>query len=255
MLISHDLGVVSQLLRPAARHVRRPDRRVRARPRRSSARPAHPYTRALLASIPRMAGELPDRLPTIPGSPPHGGGNGVGLPVRAPLPAGARGSVPRPIRPCWRSRSPNGPGRLSSGRVPRARRRKLESGRLMTDPAHVQSRPDEQTAAAPPVVDVRDLRVHFKVHEGLVGRQLGSAVEDVVFVDRGRADPRRGRRVRLGQVDRRPRVGARQPAHRPGRSSVGEPRSPRLSGPRAAGASGGRCRWCSRIPTTPSTPG
>src|ERR1700722_17497540 len=51
----------------------------------------------------------------------------------------------------------------------------------MTDPAHVQSRPDEQTAAAPPVVDVRDLRVHFKVHRGLFGSQLVKAVDGVSF--------------------------------------------------------------------------
>ncbi|MBO9629232.1 MAG: ABC transporter ATP-binding protein, partial [Shinella sp.] len=33
-------------------------------------RPAHPYTRALLGSIPPLTGEKPRRLPAIPGSPP-----------------------------------------------------------------------------------------------------------------------------------------------------------------------------------------
>jgi oligopeptide/dipeptide ABC transporter ATP-binding protein len=36
-------------------------------------RPRHPYTRALLASIPALTGELPRRLPSIPGSPPPAG--------------------------------------------------------------------------------------------------------------------------------------------------------------------------------------
>jgi peptide/nickel transport system ATP-binding protein len=36
-------------------------------------RPAHPYTRALLASVPPIRGELPARLHSIPGSPPTGG--------------------------------------------------------------------------------------------------------------------------------------------------------------------------------------
>jgi peptide/nickel transport system ATP-binding protein len=35
--------------------------------------PAHPYTRALMASVPSMTGDLPDRLASIPGSPPAGG--------------------------------------------------------------------------------------------------------------------------------------------------------------------------------------
>jgi oligopeptide/dipeptide ABC transporter ATP-binding protein len=35
--------------------------------------PAHPYTRALMASVPSMSGELPDRLASIPGTPPAGG--------------------------------------------------------------------------------------------------------------------------------------------------------------------------------------
>src|SRR3984885_14384316 len=52
---------------------------------------------------------------------------------------------------------------------------------MMTDPAHVQSMADEQTAVAPPVVDVRDLRVHFKVHRGLLGSQLVKAVDVVSF--------------------------------------------------------------------------
>ncbi|MFI5914048.1 ABC transporter ATP-binding protein [Dactylosporangium sp. NPDC051541] len=72
ILISHDLGVVSSfcdriLIMYAGRVVESgPTDEI-------VARPAHPYTRALLDSIPRLRGELPRRLPTIPGAPPFGG--------------------------------------------------------------------------------------------------------------------------------------------------------------------------------------
>jgi oligopeptide/dipeptide ABC transporter ATP-binding protein len=70
MLISHDLGVVSSfcdriLIMYAGQIVEFGpiDQIVNA--------PRHPYTRALLDSIPRMDGALPERLPAIPGAPPH----------------------------------------------------------------------------------------------------------------------------------------------------------------------------------------
>ncbi|NUO58186.1 MAG: ABC transporter ATP-binding protein [Hamadaea sp.] len=71
ILVSHDLGVVSsfcdRILVMYAGQV------VEAGPTDDIvADPAHPYTRALLDSIPRLDGELPRRLPAIPGSPPFG---------------------------------------------------------------------------------------------------------------------------------------------------------------------------------------
>ena len=36
-------------------------------------RPAHPYTAGLIASRPRLTGSIPDRLPSIAGSPPRPG--------------------------------------------------------------------------------------------------------------------------------------------------------------------------------------
>ncbi|WP_433087658.1 ABC transporter ATP-binding protein [Dactylosporangium sp. CA-052675] len=72
VLISHDLGVVSSfcdriLIMYAGRVVESgPTDEI-------VANPTHPYTRALLDSIPRLRGELPRRLPTIPGAPPFGG--------------------------------------------------------------------------------------------------------------------------------------------------------------------------------------
>ncbi|WP_370615217.1 ABC transporter ATP-binding protein [Mumia sp. Pv 4-285] len=71
MLISHDLGVVSSfcdriLIMYAGRIVEA------GSTEQIIMSPRHPYTRALLDSIPRLRGELPRRLPTIPGAPPTG---------------------------------------------------------------------------------------------------------------------------------------------------------------------------------------
>ena len=79
ILISHDLGVVSSfcdrvMIMYAGRIVEYGPTDVIVRA------PRHPYTQALLDSIPRMAGELPERLPTIPGTPPHGPATLVGCP-------------------------------------------------------------------------------------------------------------------------------------------------------------------------------
>ncbi|MGC5342059.1 ABC transporter ATP-binding protein [Streptomyces sp. DT171] len=72
ILISHDLGVVSSfcdriVVMYAGRIVETgtTDQII--------GDPRHPYTRALLDSIPRMSGVLPDRLPFIPGGPPAAG--------------------------------------------------------------------------------------------------------------------------------------------------------------------------------------
>jgi oligopeptide/dipeptide ABC transporter ATP-binding protein len=81
ILISHDLGVVSSfcdriLIMYAGRIVELgPTERVVHAPQ-------HPYTRALLDSIPRMDRELPHRLPGIPGAPPQGA-DGEGCPFAA----------------------------------------------------------------------------------------------------------------------------------------------------------------------------
>ena len=79
ILISHDLGVVSSfcdrvMIMYAGQIVEYGPTDVIVRA------PRHPYTQALLDSIPRMAGELPERLPTIPGTPPHGPATLVGCP-------------------------------------------------------------------------------------------------------------------------------------------------------------------------------
>jgi peptide/nickel transport system ATP-binding protein len=43
-------------------------------------RPTHPYTRALLGSLPTLAGAAMERLPFIPGTPPEPGRRPMGCP-------------------------------------------------------------------------------------------------------------------------------------------------------------------------------
>ncbi|WP_410813360.1 ABC transporter ATP-binding protein [Micromonospora sp. 067-2] len=79
VLISHDLGVVSSFCDRIL--IMYAGRVVEAGPTDDIiAAPAHPYTRALLDSIPRLRGPLPRRLPAIPGAPPTGGPGGPGCP-------------------------------------------------------------------------------------------------------------------------------------------------------------------------------
>jgi oligopeptide/dipeptide ABC transporter ATP-binding protein len=68
ILITHDLGVVAEIADKVA--VMYAGRVVECSDVRAIyAQPQHPYTRALLASIPRLS-DWPDRLPTIEGAPP-----------------------------------------------------------------------------------------------------------------------------------------------------------------------------------------
>jgi oligopeptide/dipeptide ABC transporter ATP-binding protein len=72
LLISHDLGVVANFCDRLL--VMYGGRIVESGPTaRIVENPAHPYTRALMSSVPSMTGDLPERLVSIPGSPPAGG--------------------------------------------------------------------------------------------------------------------------------------------------------------------------------------
>ncbi len=77
LLISHDLGVVAGFCERLL--VMYAGRIVETGPTQQLiSNPAHPYTRALLASVPPINGELPERLHSIPGSPPVGGAPKIG---------------------------------------------------------------------------------------------------------------------------------------------------------------------------------
>jgi len=69
VFITHDMGVVSEL---ADRVMVMYAGRIVERGSRADlfTAPSHPYTRALLGSIPPLTGGKPRRLPAIPGSPP-----------------------------------------------------------------------------------------------------------------------------------------------------------------------------------------
>ncbi|HEY3230607.1 MAG TPA: ABC transporter ATP-binding protein [Roseiflexaceae bacterium] len=84
MIITHDLGVIAQIADRVA--VMYAGMIVESAPVDAIfARPQHPYTRALLASIPRLH-HWPERLVTIEGAPPSLAGEIVGCPFEPRCP-------------------------------------------------------------------------------------------------------------------------------------------------------------------------
>jgi oligopeptide/dipeptide ABC transporter ATP-binding protein len=79
IFVTHDLGLVARFADRVA--VMYAGRFVEVgTTERLFAHPQHPYTRGLLSSIPAIAGERPDRLSQIPGSPPDILNPGAGCP-------------------------------------------------------------------------------------------------------------------------------------------------------------------------------
>src|SRR5262249_46612846 len=129
--------------------------------------PAHPYTRALLESIPRM-GDSRERLTAVEGQPPDLAAppSGCAFHPRCPQamarcreeapPETTIGPTPRPR---WRHR----PRRRRGRRVPRFQRHQ------MTD--------------RPPLLEARALTKHFPVRRGVMAKVVGQvrAVDGVTF--------------------------------------------------------------------------
>jgi oligopeptide transport system ATP-binding protein len=79
ILVTHDLGVVARMCdRVAVLYGGRVMEEALAEDLFDA--PAHPYTRGLLAAMPRLETALTPRLGTIPGTPKSGGGVGAGCP-------------------------------------------------------------------------------------------------------------------------------------------------------------------------------
>ena len=99
ILITHDLGVVAGMADRLA--VMYAGRIVESGPTETVfAKPHHPYTLGLLRSVPRLAGSIDDRLPSIPGMPPPMWALPPGCPFRPRCPFAferCRREMPPPI--------------------------------------------------------------------------------------------------------------------------------------------------------------
>ena len=113
MLITHDMGVIAQMADDVA--VMYLGRIVEFAPvRQLFAAPRHPYTRALLRSVPSMRAVPRERLATIGGAVPHPGRAAERLRLPSALPGGDR----RPLRRS-RRRRPLPPERRRRELLPR----------------------------------------------------------------------------------------------------------------------------------------
>ena len=173
--------------------------------------PAHPYTQALLGSIPRM-GDGRERLTAIeaaadcraPGPAAGSGRAAVRLRLPPPLPAGD-GPVPRA-------------GAARDGAGPASHHALLALG---PGPRHRRPRRDERNRT--PILEARNLTKHFPVKRGVFAKTLGvvRAVDGVNFsIAPGQT---------LGLVGR---IGLRQDHHRQAGAAAGgaDRRRPALRG-------------------------
>jgi len=102
MLITHDMGVIAQMADEVA--VMYLGRIVEQAPvRRLFAAPRHPYTRALLRSVPNIRATPRQRLATIGGAVPHAGARPAGCPFHPRCPEVIEGrcaeNAPPPVPP------------------------------------------------------------------------------------------------------------------------------------------------------------
>jgi peptide/nickel transport system ATP-binding protein len=161
ILITHDMGVVAELCEDVI--VMYGGRVVeRGQTEAIFAAPQHPYTRALLRSMPRIAGTTRARLPTIAGSTPDLSHlpPGCAFHPRCPLAEDiCRTNVP-PLLPV-----PERPQSLSACHVAQ------RMGRLPPEPAEAGAPAvAARGGASAPILEIEDLRVDFGSRRRLFGQ-------------------------------------------------------------------------------------
>ena len=187
----------------------------------------HPYTQALLGSIPRLEQDNRKALVSIPGLPPDLTQPSAGLPLRAALPARDRqcraqeppldGSDPGHLFACWHP--VDGPIERTGDR-----RRRTLHGRLRHSERQRPSARDRRRRARVPG--------HGRSGPPAQG-QLGQGRLRRVAARRRRRGARAGRRVRVRQDD------AREADRRRSRSRMRD--GSRSTGARSSDCAGARC--------------
>ncbi|MCF3934594.1 ABC transporter ATP-binding protein [Acuticoccus sp. M5D2P5] len=162
VLITHDLGVVAEVADRVA--VMYGGRIVETGPVREIFRaPRHPYTRALLRSMPRLDG-TDARLDPIPGQPP----------VAINLPAGCT-FHPRCALQNGRERCLRDEPALRALAADHTAACHFAEETPERPPAlAAEPRPLPAHAAEAPLLEVEDLRVHFPIKAGLLRRTVGA---------------------------------------------------------------------------------
>ena len=197
--------------------------------------PAHPYTKALLNSIPRMSDNR-QRLTAIDGQPP----DLVALP----------------------------PGCSFAPRCPSAFDRCREAAppeRTFGDQTHRALLACSRRAPLPPTPTCAKERLDGRARGGRAQQALPGAARVLrrrprhgargrrhLVCDRGRAHARRGRRIRAAARPRPP-SSCSASRSRPAAASASRARTSRGSTRPGAGTIASRCRPCSRTPTPRST--
>ena len=170
LLITHDLGVVAEMVDEVA--VMYAGRIVERGPVADIfASPQHPYTEALLDSIPLLGMRYSQPLKAIRGVVPSPLEWPDGLPLRAALRLRLR-QVP--------GEGSAAPARAAAGvrvlavreRPPRSRGR-AEAIAMTVEPEHDAARPRHRRRAADVLLKARGVKKHFPVRKGLLKRTVG----------------------------------------------------------------------------------
>jgi len=164
ILITHDLGVIAEMAHRVA--VMYGGRIVESGPVEAIfARPRHPYTRALLRSLPQLDGAA-TRLEPIPGQPPAPANLPPGCPFhpRCVVSGGReRCRIEEPsLRAC-------GPAHLSACHFAEEVPAPLLRRRTDSE-AHARPHLRRQTE---PLLSVENLQVHFPIRAGILRRRIG----------------------------------------------------------------------------------